>query len=43
MEKTTVYIKVPREVSKMLLAGEQVFLAFKQSRWKALSRLTRSL
>jgi hypothetical protein len=36
MEQTKTHIKVPRDVSKMLLAGEQVLLAVKQSRWKVL-------
>jgi hypothetical protein len=36
MEQTKTNIKVPRDVSKMLLAGEQVLLAVKQSRWKVL-------
>ena len=36
MEQTTKHINVPKDVSKMLLRGEQVLLAVKQSRWKAL-------
>jgi hypothetical protein len=36
MEQTTKHLNVPRDVTKMLLAGEQVLLAVKQSRWKAL-------
>ena len=35
-EQTSVHVKVPRDVSKMLLADEQVLLAVSQSRWKAL-------
>ena len=36
MKQTKMHIKVPRDVSKMLLADEQVLLAVRQSRWKAL-------
>ena len=36
MEQTNVHVKIPRDVSKMLLAEEQVLLAVKQSRWKVL-------
>jgi hypothetical protein len=36
MEQTTKHIKIPRDISRMILAGEQVLLAVKQSRWKAL-------
>jgi hypothetical protein len=36
LEKTTDHIKVPRDISRMLLADEAVLLAVKQSRWKAL-------
>ena len=34
-EQTSVHVKVPRDVSKMLLADEHVLLAVSQSRWKA--------
>lgn len=36
MEQTTRHVKVPRDINKMLLGGEQVLLAIRQSRWKAL-------
>ena len=36
MEQTKDHIKIPRDVTKMLLAEEQVLLAVKQSRWKVL-------
>lgn len=36
MEQTKANIKVPRDVSKMLLSEEQVLLSVKQSRWKVL-------
>jgi len=36
MEQTTRHMKVPGDVSKMLLADEQVLLAVRQSRWKVL-------
>jgi len=36
MEQKTRHIKVPGDINKMLLTGEQALLAVKQSRWKAL-------
>jgi len=36
MEQTKANIKIPRDISKMLLAEEQVLLSVKQSRWKVL-------
>jgi hypothetical protein len=36
MKQPTRQIKIPQDVSKMLLMGEPVLLAVKQSRWRAL-------
>jgi hypothetical protein len=36
MEQIDARVKIPRDVSKMLLTDEQVLLAVKQSRWKVL-------
>jgi hypothetical protein len=36
MEQMKVHVKIPSDVSKMLLTDEQVLLAVKQSRWKVL-------
>ena len=36
MEQTKANIKIPRDISKMLLVEEQALLAVKQSRWKVL-------
>lgn len=36
MEQTRAHVNIPRDVSKMLLAEEQVLIAVKQSRWKVL-------
>jgi hypothetical protein len=36
METTKVHVKIPSDVSKMLLTDEQVLIAVKQSRWKVL-------
>ena len=36
MEKPEVHIRVPQDIEKMLLADEQVLLAVRQSRWKAI-------
>lgn len=36
MKKPGVHIRVPKDIRKMLLADEQVLLAVRQSRWKAL-------
>jgi len=36
MEQKTVHLKIPGDVSKMLLTDERVLLSVKQSRWKVL-------
>ena len=36
VEQKTTHVKIPGDISKMLLMDEQVILAVKQSRWKVL-------
>ena len=36
MEQTNKFNNIPRDISRMLLSGEEVLLAVKQSRWKVL-------